>query len=135
MIALSDFDVDRSVVAASPALSDSSTAVMHERFPSISNTLSKDGAIVTCGSPTPTDSHFASYSGPSSPSSEIDPALRPTPYLVSNPSASPVPSLADLRKSGKSARDTLATTASANVSMTEVVFVQLHALPDGYGQG
>ncbi|KAI0752456.1 hypothetical protein C8Q80DRAFT_1267003 [Daedaleopsis nitida] len=113
----SGFDVDRSVVVT-PALSEDSTAVMHEsRFSGISSALYKSGVV---GSPV--EATFMPYSGPSSPMHEHDDPLRPTPYLVPR-SSSPSGSLSDLRRSAarKSARDVYGgAVGSTNVSTADV---------------
>ncbi|TFK89219.1 hypothetical protein K466DRAFT_564280 [Polyporus arcularius HHB13444] len=117
-----DFDVDRAV--ASPTLSDATTAVMHENYPGagICSTLASTDHLsktFTDTGSSPTHSRFASYSGPSSPTLEIDPSLRPTPYLVPR-SSSPglTGSVSDLRRGRKSARDTVA--GSTNVSTADL---------------
>ncbi|RPD60587.1 hypothetical protein L227DRAFT_611128 [Lentinus tigrinus ALCF2SS1-6] len=114
-----DFDLDRSV--ASPALSDTTTAVMHENYPSmgICSTLASTDRLSKAVTDTssPTDTRFASYSGPSSPTLDMESGLRAIPYLVSR-SSSPSGSLADLRRSRKNARDTAAT--STNISSADL---------------
>ncbi|KAI0752455.1 hypothetical protein C8Q80DRAFT_1267002 [Daedaleopsis nitida] len=101
---------------AESTFSETSTAVGHGRFLSLSNTVA--ASALTKDEFSPTD---ATYSGPSSPTLDAEEAgLRPIPYLVSQSEASPRTSTTDLRKGRKGAVTSITSMSSLATSTTNV---------------